>query len=97
MRIIDYNKSSLEELERLHFRDIPDISLADNIRWLSIYGLHDTELIDDIGSYFSIHPLILEDIVNTGQRPKIEEYDDHVFVVIKIVRFNAEEESGISD
>ena len=57
LRIIDYNKSSLEELERLHFRDIPDISLAENIRWLSIYGLHDTELIDDIGGYFSIHPL----------------------------------------
>ena len=97
LRIIDYNKSSLEELERLHFHDIPDSSLAENIRWLSIYGLHDTELINDIGGYFTIHPLILEDIVNTGQRPKIEEYDDHVFVVIKIVRFNAEEERVNSD
>lgn len=63
---------------------------AETVSWVSVYGLHDIDTIKQLGEFFSIHPLVLEDILNTGQRPKFEEYDDYVFLVMKILRFNSE-------
>ena len=48
--------------------------------WLNIHGVHDAELIKQIGDLFHLHPLVQEDILNTEQRPKIDEYDDYVFL-----------------
>nr|WP_320011840.1 magnesium/cobalt transporter CorA [uncultured Desulfobulbus sp.] len=61
----------------------------DTVTWVSVYGLHDTDTIKRIGELFSIHPLVLEDILNTGQRPKFEEYDAYVFLVLKMLRFDS--------
>jgi magnesium transporter len=56
--------------------------------WLNIAGLHDTTLLTKIGERFNIHPLILEDISNTEQRPKIEYLDEQIFVILKHVAFD---------
>ncbi len=57
-------------------------------RWILIEGLHDPELVARIGERFSIHPLVLEDILNTQQRPKLEEFEDYLFIVVKLFRFD---------
>lgn len=62
---------------------IPYCQDRDSITWVNIEGLQDIALIDAIGSHFNIHPLVLEDIVNTHQRPKFEDYDDYLFMVLK--------------
>ena len=54
--------------------------------WLNIDGLHDTELIARLGDHFHIHPLTLEDILNTGQRAKCEEFDSYLYIVLKMFR-----------
>lgn len=56
--------------------------------WLNIEGLHDTQLIGSVGRAFDLHPLILEDILNTGQRPKKEEFQSGLFLVIKILTYD---------
>jgi magnesium transporter len=53
------------------------------ITWINIDGLEDIKLFEDIGERFSLHPLILEDILNTGQRPKMEDYGDYIYLVLK--------------
>ncbi|MEX0609360.1 MAG: magnesium/cobalt transporter CorA [Balneolaceae bacterium] len=53
--------------------------------WLSIYGLHDVEKLKEIWSYFELHPLVQEDILNTNQRAKIEAYPDHMFFVLRMI------------
>ncbi|MFD2146515.1 magnesium/cobalt transporter CorA [Mucilaginibacter antarcticus] len=53
----------------------------DHTHWIQIQGLGDANLINDIGEHLNINPLVLEDIVNTHQRPKFDEYDDYVFSV----------------
>ena len=50
--------------------------------WLDCTGLANIELISEIGRIFSLHPLALEDVVNTGQRPKVDFFEDHAFVVV---------------
>ena len=60
------------------------------IQWYDTRGLHDIELIKAIGSTFSIHPLVLEDITSTLQRPKMDEYESGLFVILRAFSFNPE-------
>ena len=48
--------------------------------WLNVHGVHDAELISKIGEKFKLHPLVIEDILNTGQRPKLDSFDDYLFI-----------------
>jgi magnesium transporter len=58
------------------------------LRWLNVVGLHDSVLIDRIQHQFGLHPLAMEDVMNTGQRAKFEEFDDHLFITLKMLQFN---------
>lgn len=55
---------------------------------LSVIGIHDTDIIADVGNYLSLHDLILEDIVNTQSRSKLEEFDDYLFLPMKVLGVN---------
>jgi len=63
------------------FKDTPTVT------WINIDGIHEVEVIEKIGRHFNIHPLILEDIVHTGQRPKMEDFEDCIFLIYKIVTY----------
>jgi magnesium transporter len=86
IRIIQYNEERFEEtvvnsLEEAHAR------LDDELyTWIDIVGLHDTQTIGRTEDLFGIHPLTLEDIVDTGQRPKVEEFDNYLNVIVKMMR-----------
>ncbi len=56
--------------------------------WLNTDGVHDVPVIEQLGNTFGLHPLAVEDIVHTGQRPKVEEYPDHLFLVLRMLRWN---------
>lgn len=57
----------------------------DKVTWIAVDGVHDPEMISEIGLRLGIHPLVLEDIVHTGQRPKLEEYDDYVYFTLRVL------------
>ncbi len=65
--------------------------------WINIDGLHDVENIGRIGTMFDLHPLVLEDILNTGQRPKIDDYDDYLFIVLKMIRFDGQTQMVVNE
>jgi len=81
--LIDYNSDDLEVRslssidEVVHYRDKPTVT------WVNVEGLTDIEHLESIRQSFNIHPLVLEDILNTHQRPKFEEYDDYLYIVFK--------------
>lgn len=64
---------------------VADLQATPAKTWLNVVGLHDTALITEIGEKFNLHPLLLEDVLNTHQRPKIEEYDNCLFIVVKML------------
>ncbi|MCA1763455.1 MAG: magnesium/cobalt transporter CorA [Cryomorphaceae bacterium] len=70
----------VDYLERLSFES--------GVTWINVIGLHDTDSIGQIGSWFGLHPLLVEDILNTEQRPKFEEIGDHIAFFSKMVRVN---------
>ena len=61
---------------------------GDRVTWLNIDGLHDTELLHELGELAGLHGLVIEDVVSVGQRPKQEEYEDHHFIVLRMLSYN---------
>ncbi len=90
--VIDYTDEAIEETvydrvsEVLPYRDSPTTT------WVNVSGVHEEEVIRTIGEHFGLHPLIQEDIASTGQRPKLETYPDHVYVVSKMLYHEGEDD-----
>lgn len=87
IRILDYDPHNITELELEDIAEAEPFARSETVSWIIVYGLHDIETMKKLGKLFNIHPLALEDILNTGQRPKFEEYDDVLFMVLKMLRF----------
>ena len=81
--VIDYSKETIEEQSIQSTDEILQYIDKDTVTWLNVEGLKDVELVESIGEILTIHPLVLEDILNTHQRPKFEEYDDYLYIVLK--------------
>ncbi len=85
MSVIDYNADRIDIIENATIEQIRQCNNSDTVSWLNISGIHDTEKIDAIGKIFNIHPLVLEDVLNTQHRAKIDDYNDYLFVILKMV------------
>jgi magnesium transporter len=86
--LIVYEESDLREKEVREIQSVLPFKNHPTVSWLNIDGLQDLDLIQRIGNALAIHPLTLEDIVNTGQRAKTEEFDHYLFVVLKMLRYD---------
>ncbi|HYF48552.1 MAG TPA: magnesium/cobalt transporter CorA [Planctomycetota bacterium] len=86
LSVISYNRETLEEqtltgpAEIRRFLDMPD-----RVTWLAVRGLGDEHVLRELADIFHIHPLALEDVVHSPQRPKVDEYDDHRFIIARMV------------
>jgi len=89
MHVIDYNEKFIDEIDPNNIDEITQLKETSTVSWININGLHDTEAIKSLAKSFNIHPLVVEDIVNTGQRPKMEEYDDNLFFALKMMRYDS--------
>ncbi|MDU8887196.1 magnesium/cobalt transporter CorA [Yeosuana sp. MJ-SS3] len=86
-----YTTESLEEKELLNIEEAFKDITSEAISWININGLNHTDAIEKIGEHYNLHSLVLEDIVNVGQRPKIDEYEDYLFVVLKMMYYDKDE------
>ena len=90
IRVTQYNAKYVKEGELKSIDKITEYLSDDHVTWISVHGLHDTQLIGKIGNIFDINSLVLEDILNTDERPKFIEDDNHLFIILKSVSFNKE-------
>lgn len=84
----NYNKETYQEKELLNVEEAFGYKISSPVSWLNINGLNHVEQIEKIGVHYDIHPLVLEDVVNTAQRPKIDEYEDYLFIVLKMLYYD---------
>lgn len=89
--IIDYSPNHLTECQVASFEEILEYRDTPSVTWINIDGLHDVELLRSLGQLFGFHPLTLEDVLNCGQRPKLESYGPYHFMVMKSLRLRDEE------
>jgi magnesium transporter len=81
--LIDYSNTHYEERPVGSLEEVLAYRDKESVTWVIVEGLSDASIIEAIGTHFNIHALVLEDILNTHQRPKLEEHDDYLFVVLK--------------
>ncbi len=87
--IMDYDETGIRELPDAAVEDACRFMQTDSVTWISVAGIHDPRIISSIGDAFQLHPLIQEDIVNTEQRPKLEDHDDYLFIAAKMATIAA--------
>lgn len=90
--LFEYDAARVSERELGSMADLGSLGDEGNMHWLNVDGLHDEPLMQAVAERFELHPLMVEDILNTDHRPKVEEYQDSLFVVAKMLR--AERASG---
>ncbi|HII05973.1 MAG TPA: magnesium/cobalt transporter CorA [Methanotrichaceae archaeon] len=83
--VLDYDLDQLQEFCVTSIDQCLDFKKKPSVTWINVVGVHRPKVIEKIGDCFDIHPLILEDILNTEQRPKIEDFDDYIFIVLKML------------
>jgi magnesium transporter len=88
--IIDYDANQYAEREIKNIEDCFACKDTQSISWINIDGVHQVDVIERLGAHFVLHPLLQEDVVNTHQRPKFDEYEDHLFIVLRMFFFNEE-------
>ncbi len=81
--VTQYNATSLRQQQIATLEELRDLNSGQLTTWINIDGLSDVGIVEGIGSQFNIHPLVLEDILSTHQRPKLEEYEDFLYLVVK--------------
>ncbi|MBU2100143.1 magnesium/cobalt transporter CorA [Candidatus Micrarchaeota archaeon] len=88
IKLIDYTETKFEEKEIKSIEEVFPFKDTASVTWVNVTGLHETSIIEKIGAHFDSHPLILEDILNTEQRPKMEDFDSYLFLVLKMISYN---------
>ena len=88
MTLIDYTEESFEQ-NQISLKELESLQTTETgIRWLNVEGLSDINVLETVGRVFNLHPLILEDILNTDQRPKIDVNDDYIFLTAKMLFYD---------
>ncbi|WP_462271906.1 magnesium/cobalt transporter CorA [Methanohalophilus sp.] len=98
LTLIEYNEKYLEVHVNPVIDIIKNLKFAEDRKiWINVDGLHQTELIESLGQVFGVHPLVLEDILDTTQRPKTESYDDYIYITIRTMFYERLEYAVASD
>ena len=95
--IIDYDATKFQEEEIQAVEECFVFKDKPTMTWINIDGLHQTEILEKLGDCYGFHPLVLEDILNTDQRPKMEDYGDYVYIVLRSLEYNHQKEEIESD
>jgi len=88
--IIDYDEENFQEIEAETVEDCYPFKEDPSVTWINVDGIHQVDVIEKLGQCFNLHPLIQEDILNTEQRPKMEDHGDYLFIILRMVTFNEE-------
>jgi len=84
LTVISYGEDRFEKKTGVSLDEGLSLRHPSGVTWVNVEGIHDPGLVDEVGRRFHLHPLIIEDVVNTAERPKVEDYGDCIFFVLKV-------------
>jgi magnesium transporter len=87
--VMDYDEAHFQEKEIKAIEECFTFRDAPTVTWINIDGLHQTEILEKLGECYGFHPLVLEDILNTDQRPKMEDYGDYLYIVLRMLSYTS--------
>lgn len=86
--LFDYSADGWEEKVVDSVDQVLRLEKKAGVRWVNVDGLHEVDVLEKLGNHYHIHPLVLEDVVHAAQRPKLEEYDGLIFIVLKMLSYD---------
>ncbi|MBN2377518.1 MAG: magnesium/cobalt transporter CorA [Sedimentisphaerales bacterium] len=95
--VIDYDEQNYQEKQVTSIKECEPFKTTSTTTWINIDGLHQIDVIEEIGKIFDLHSLMLEDVLNTHQRPKAEDYQSSIFVVLKMLSYDEENDKFRSE
>jgi magnesium transporter len=95
--LMDYDETTFTEKEVENIEECFPFKETPTVTWINIDGLHDVEIVERLGKHFNIHPLIQEDILHTGQRPKMEDLDEYILIILQMLYYDNEEDTVVSE
>ncbi len=97
IRLIDYDAESIEEQTLASIEESFAAADGEPVSWINVDGLHEVSILEAVGNRYGIHGLALEDVLSTSQRPKVEEFEDHFLVILKMLSFDDKTESIVAE
>lgn len=97
LTLIHYTKDKLVETEPENLETCYSAIAENSVSWINIDGLHDAEIIEKLGELFNVHGILLEDMLDTGQRPKFAETDELMVVILKMLDYDEKNQSLSSE
>ncbi len=92
IEIIDFQGAELKEMEVDNVTKCFPFKEKESVTWINVTGLHEVNAIGELGKGFGLHPLLIEDILNTGHRPKFEDQQDYIFLTLKMLTLEPDSE-----
>jgi magnesium transporter len=88
IKVVRYDADGFEERQVATGEECVALAERPGVTWIRVSGVHKSEPVQHLGSCFDIHPLVLEDVVNTTHRPKLEDLDRYLFVILKVLHLD---------
>ncbi len=89
--VINYDENVFDQKDTKSIEETLTAIDKSNMTWIKITGLHDVDIVEKIGSFFNLHPLLLEDVLDIDQRPREEEFGEYILIVLKRLFFDEKE------
>jgi magnesium transporter len=85
--VLDYDEATFQEKEMGAVEECFSFKEKPTVTWINVEGIRQVEMIQKLGECYGLHPLVMEDILNTDQRPKMEDYGDYLYIVLKMLAY----------
>ncbi len=89
--LLDYNQEHFSETDLASLPDPLPPKPEASVRWINVAGIHQVEMLETLGRQFGLHPLVLEDVLHTEQRPKVEDFGDYMYIVLRMVAYDEQQ------
>ncbi|MCX7548577.1 magnesium/cobalt transporter CorA [Xanthomarina sp. F1114] len=91
INVYDYGPDFINKFELKSVKDSFNFKNTKSVSWINLNGLNHIQEIESLGKHYNLHPLVIADIANTSQRPKIDVYDDYIFIILKMLYYDENE------
>jgi magnesium transporter len=88
IEVFDFSQKEIQHYEDVSVQELSTYKESNSISWINVCGLHNTELINQVGKIFELHPMVMDKITNTDDRSSFEDYDDYIVLVLKMLHLD---------
>ncbi len=95
--LIDYDEKQVQEKIVKNVKECFPFRRTSTVTWINVEGIHQPDVISALGEHFGLHPLLMEDIMSTEQRPKMDDYGDYIFIVLQMLSYDQKKRAIIAE